>query len=396
MPNAPVLFTKTAPVGTSLDEAARKAALAFEELETEVFEEGIHGGRKFTKADVEEAVKNYNDWGKDFIKSPLVLGHDEKQPLIQNMGMPSLGEMKSCRMVTKPNGSLSVIGKFSDVPKIAVQAIQQRRYRRLSPEIYENYSNPNLDGGKPKGLSFRRISLLGADIPEIKTLADVVALGEDGGLKILFSEPQEDTMTPEQIAQLRKDIAAEMQAEADKRFKAFEEAQKGDIKKLQEENAELKATNVSLAASHAAALLERRSGSIASFIEVQKAGGRILPAWEKAGLKRFMESLDDKKTFKFAEGDKAVEQSPLHFFQDFIKGLPPVVKFGELTETQLELIAKDKQATEATDDLNGALDVAVKKFMEDEKKAGNKTITYSEALREVSIKEPKLVAHLKK
>lgn len=396
MPNAPSLFTKTAPSGTSLDDAARKAALNFEELEAEVFEEGMHGGRDFSKADVEEAVKNYNDWGKDYIKSPLVLGHDEKQPLIQNMGMPSLGEMKSCRSFVKANGKTAAIGKFSDVPKVAVQAIQQRRYRRLSPEIYENYSNPNLDGGKSKGLSFRRISLLGADIPEIKTLADVVALGEESNLKILFSEPQEDTMTPEQIAQLRKDLAAEAQAEADKRFKVFEEKHQGDLTTLKAENAELKAHNVSLAASHASELLARRAGTISAFIEVQKANGRILPAWEGAGLKRFMESLDDKKTFKFGEGDKAVEQSPLAFFQDFIKGLPPVVKFGELTPTMLEAIAKDKAANEATDDMNGKLDLAVKKYMEDEKKAGNKAINYSEALRVVSIAHPELVSQLAK
>lgn len=384
---AATLYKRSAPAGTSLDEAARKAALKFEELTTEVFEEGTHGGREFTKADVEALVKNYNEWGKDLIKSPLVLGHDEKQPLIQNMGMPSLGEMVSCHTYVKPNGKLGVIGKFSDVPTIAKQAIQKRLYRRISPEIYQNFSNPNIDGGKDKGLSFRRISLLGADIPEVKTLADVVAFGEEN-VKVFFAESEEETMTAEQIAALRKEIQDQLQAEADKKFNAFSEANKKELDALKAENKQLKDDNASLATARAADLVASKSAKIAAFIESQKGAGKVLPAWEKLGLQKFMESLDDKKVMKFSEEKDAVEVSPMAFFQEFIKGLPAVVELSEITADDLSKIAVVKGQADSGKK-NVALDAAIKKEMADSAKGG-KVIKYAEAMDRVIAAHPEL------
>jgi hypothetical protein len=290
----------------------------------------------------------------------------------------------------KANGKTGVIGKFTDVPRVAVMAIQQRRYRRISPEIYENYSNPNLEGGKNKGLSFRRISLLGADIPEIKTLADVVAFGEEP-LKILFAEPQEDQMDQAAIEKLVKDAADAARAESDKKFKAFEESQKGAFDTMKAENEQLKKDNQSIAQAHAQGLLAQRSTTISAFIEVQKAAGRILPAWETAGLKKFMETLDDRKVLKFSEASDAKEMSPMSFFQEFLKGLPKVVRLSELTDDDLGKIAEEKNADKGDGDkLNVKLDLEVKKFIESEKKGGT-VLSYAEALRAVTIAHPELV-----
>lgn len=381
------LFKRTAPAGTSLDEAARRAALRFQELECEIFEEGTHGGRKFTKTDVESLAKGYNEWGKDLIKSPLVLGHDEKQPLAENMGMPSLGEMKSCHTIQKPNGKTAIVGKFTDVPDLVAKAIQQRRYRRISSEIYQNFSNPNIDGGKEKGLAFRRISLLGADVPEVKTLADVVMLGEEN-VKVFFAEPEEETMDQATIQKMIQDAVDAEAAKHKKQFDAFSEQNTATLNALKSENAQLKKDNESLAADRAKEIVANRRSAISSFIEGQKAAGKVLPAWEKLGLKRFMEGLDDSKVLKFSEDKDAAEVSELAFFQEFVKALPKVVELSEITSDDLSRIAAAKGGDQGGKK-NVALAAAIDKRIKDARKGGV-VLKYAEAMREVIAESPEL------
>lgn len=378
-----------------MTEAQYLAIMKFGEAEIEIFEDGTHRGRRYTKADLEQIVRNFNDWGKTLIQPPLVLGHDEDQAILKNSGLPAAGWLTSVVAKQKPNGRTVLVGQFTDVPEVVRKAVQKRAYKRISSEIYEDFANDNLDGGKAKGLAIRRIALLGADIPEVKTLADVVAFGE-GTDKFLYAEHEEETMDQAQIEAMIKNAVTAERAEADKRFSAFQEAQKTELQALKDKNAQLEKDNASLSQAHAVGLLERRSQAIASFLEVQKEKGRILPAWETMGLKKFMESLDDKKILKYGEGDKATEMSTLSFFQEFLKALPPVVKFGAMTEDDLEKISATKgvdQGAGAT--VNMALTQAAKKYMEDEKKAG-RVVTYAEALHDVAVARPELVGTLKK
>lgn len=370
-----------------LSEAERVDIMNFGELSAEIFEEGVHGGVPFTASDMLELKQNFDQWGRDTIKPPLVLGHDEKQPLIQNMGLPSLGWLRSVELKTKPSGKMVAIGHFSEVPEVARQAIQKGLYKRISSEIYANYMNPNMDGGKAKGKMFRRVSLMGADIPEVKTLADVVAFGETKDPLIFVEREGESDMSMEAVKELEAKIA-KMGEDQAKTAKALEA--------LTAENATLKKANADLSADFAKTVVKDRQTAISMFIEAQKTAGKILPAWEEKGLAKFMESLDSVKVMKFSEKEGAAEVSPMAFFQDFIKSMPNVVRLGEMTEVDLEKIAAEKAEDRGGDGskVNTKLAAAVAKHMEDSRKGG-RVLTYGEALREVSLSQPELVAKLK-
>ena len=370
--------------------AERMKVCSYEELtNVEIFRSGRHGGKTWTVEDVSHVKKTFDDFGKRLIQPPMVLGHDEDQKLLQNSGMPSLGWAQEVTTRDNEDGTRSLLVRLSDVPALAKRAIQNKRYRRISAEIYADYRNPNLDGGKPKGPVLRRISLLGADIPEVKDLADVVALDEMPSNSLLYVENEGDTtmstepkieavaITPEQFAELTKQVSGLT----------------GSVTKLGEQNAkleaenkDLKASNASLANEHAKSELEKRRMGVASFIEAQKSKGKILPAWEEKGLSHFMESLEGRPAFKFSEGGKDVEKTPADFFREFVAELPAVVEFAEIGTAGLEQIAAEKRAAKVSDKKGVRLDAAVQVA-----RKAQPTLSYAEAARMVAANDPTLV-----
>jgi hypothetical protein len=82
---------------------------------------------------------------------------------------------------------------------------------------------------------------------------------------------------------------------------------------------------------------ERAHERIVSFCETLKKEGRLVPAWEEAGIVKFIEQLPDTAVVKFSEAEGAQEISPRQWFMDFLIGLPKVVEFKELAPRQGEL-----------------------------------------------------------
>lgn len=321
----------------------------FAELENiEIFATGTHRGRTFTRKDLDQIAKNFSEFGA-MIQPPLVLGHDEHQEILQNSGLPSLGWLTEVE-VREKDGDAVLVGKFSDVPEMAKNIIQEKRYKRISAELYEDFQ----EDGKSHGLALRRVALLGADIPEVKTLADVVALSEASSLVYAFSEGGTE-MDPNQ------DLVKRL-AEVEKRNKELSDA-------LAKET------------------VEKHRTSISSFCEELKREGRFLPRWDEMGIKKFLETLDSSKTAKFSEAKEAKQLSALEWMKEFMRALPQLVKLEEIATQNPELIASMKQSGETA---SKALDLAAQTHMAEELKKGRK-LTYVEAVREVAKANPALV-----
>jgi len=108
---------------------------------------------------------------KDKIKPFLKLGHNEMQTLLEADGLPAAGWIENLRKV----GS-KLVADFVGVPKAIYELIKVGSYRTVSSEIYWNFG---LDGEKYPYL-LKAVAILGADIPAVSTLKDIMSLYANG------------------------------------------------------------------------------------------------------------------------------------------------------------------------------------------------------------------------
>jgi hypothetical protein len=142
---------------------------------------------------------------KDTLSPPLKLGHDEKQALVQNSGFPSAGWITGLKRKVATN---KLLAYFSNVPEQIVQLIESGAYRRISAELYNNYIDP--DTKEEFGPTMRAVSILGADVPRIKTLDDLTVIYHSDKLpyKILTEENNMDSIKKleETVKGMKKDV----------------------------------------------------------------------------------------------------------------------------------------------------------------------------------------------
>lgn len=142
---------------------------------------------------------------KDTLNPPLKLGHDEKQALVQNSGFPSAGWITDLKRKAATN---KLLAYFSNVPEVIVKLIESGAYKRISAELYNNYIDP--DTKEAFGPTIRAVSILGADIPRIKTLDDLTVIyhSDKQSYKILTEEKNMDPIKKleEIVKGLKKDV----------------------------------------------------------------------------------------------------------------------------------------------------------------------------------------------
>jgi len=132
----------------------------------ELFEIGQTESADYTEEDLIKIVENFAKL-KDSHRPPMVvLGHDEDQALLQKSGLPSAGWVSNLWARGK-----KLVADFKDVPQQIVDIINKGAYRFPSVEIYHNF----LFNKEAFGPVLRRVALLGADVPRIKSLDDIVA-----------------------------------------------------------------------------------------------------------------------------------------------------------------------------------------------------------------------------
>jgi cation transport regulator ChaB len=249
------------------------------DAEIEVFEAGYHKGHWYGIADLDQMAANFNELGAK-IRPPLKLGHTEEE------GRPALGWMKGVRREGR-----KLLGAFSDMPLKLREAIKQRRYGRVSMELYPSMSFAE---GKYESIwLFAEPDTKGGDKKMGKFTEEEVELRE-----------QEATEKAE--AKYREELARAGFAE------------RAAAKKVDELQA------------------KAREGAVATFTEGLKRSG-LAPALADMAAEVFAR-LDAEKPEKFAEG--TIEKPEAEYFSDFVtefvkrakagKGL--IVEFDEKAE----------------------------------------------------------------
>jgi Skp family chaperone for outer membrane proteins len=138
----------------------------------EVFASGTYRGKTYTDGDLDEVVRYFNDLGpagRNLLVPIVVIGHEETQDFLDRTDLPSAGAVANLRRV----GS-SLFADFVDVPLPIASLIRSKAYRKVSVELYDHDRPFNTGTGEViGGKILRRIALLGGEIPQVKTLADL-------------------------------------------------------------------------------------------------------------------------------------------------------------------------------------------------------------------------------
>ncbi|MCX8036170.1 MAG: hypothetical protein N3D11_03755 [Candidatus Sumerlaeia bacterium] len=166
-------------------------------------------------------------------------------------------------------GGDRLIARLKDLHESLREWIQRGAYKKRSIELYRAFPAT----GRPY---LRAVSFLGACPPEVKGLADPVFREDDGEHVVVeFEEPPAASSDP---------------SDPSNSFAA-----------------------------------------IAQFCETERLAGRILPAWERAGLAAFMLSLDSETPrVESADGRRLTS---LEWFKEFLRALPPQVPLHEIAPT---------------------------------------------------------------
>ncbi len=153
---------KTGRLASRSDETTQLRSIA-------IFVEGEHRGKKYTSVDLNSMVDNFQKFStgpRALVEPPLVIGHEEDQSWT---GIPSMGWVR--RLYRR---GPTLYADFEGVPRQLADLIRAGRYRHVSAEVYDKPP----DGVPGSGRMLRRVALLGGDLPQIKSLADVTALDE--------------------------------------------------------------------------------------------------------------------------------------------------------------------------------------------------------------------------
>lgn len=119
----------------------------------EIFSPGEHNGDKYTEQDLDDMIEAFK--GLDF-RPALKVGHTKDTP-----GAPAYGFVTNLR---KAGGKL--VADFESMHDSVVSALKDRRYDRVSSEIYFNLKR----GGKMFRRALKAVALLGAEVPAVAGL----------------------------------------------------------------------------------------------------------------------------------------------------------------------------------------------------------------------------------
>lgn len=133
-------------------------------------------GLNFTVADLREIAANTNALIQERLHNPPgKLGHDDAQAFARESGLPATGWAHNLRV----KGD-RLVADFAEVPRILYKAFKEKLYRKISSEVYFGFRHPKTQ--KPMGQVLRAVAFLGADIPQVKGLADFL---DEEGQKVL-------------------------------------------------------------------------------------------------------------------------------------------------------------------------------------------------------------------
>lgn len=166
----------------------------------ELFRSGFHRGKKYPERGIQQMADNFAKFsqpenGKSpLVSIPAVIGHEEDQQQLKDTGIPAAGwvenvwtQRQKCPVcaghgTVEKDGArepcpdcdgkgtvLYLLGDVGDVAPAIADAIEHKRYRTTSAEVYDE--PPEKVPGK--GMMLRRVAWLGGELPQIKDLKDI-------------------------------------------------------------------------------------------------------------------------------------------------------------------------------------------------------------------------------
>ncbi len=158
----------------------------------EIFTTSGFSQGEYEPDDIRQVVRNFYKLGK-YVKAllnpPVGIGHDDDQNVLKTLlesdsrlapwltgatldgdDAPAAGWVTGLRIEDNPDGGVTLLADFEDVPDPIAQLIQVKAYRRVSAEIYDDF--PDGDGNR-WGYALRRVSLCGWQPPVNKGMADM-------------------------------------------------------------------------------------------------------------------------------------------------------------------------------------------------------------------------------
>lgn len=301
-----------------------------DKVDIPIFEVGIHNGDTYTKSDLAELAQNFNTLAKQ-VQPPFKLGHiDQKKILPQ--GMPAIGWVYALKQEED-----KLLASIKQIPKRVAELIDAGAYQRISPEIYVPYKDVK---GNVYNKVLAAVTLLGADIPAVKTLPAIEKLYKENSEKNptikVYGGVEDMALSPEELQKLKDQMAALETQVAESKTKLEEadtKAKEADIK-LAEADKALKTKDEALRATAEA----RKKEEIKLFLENGKTDGKILPVFE-VPLQALLESAVSGTLIKFSEADSAGKVSEKEYTQiDLIKEMvtrfPKMVEFEETTGSE--------------------------------------------------------------
>ena len=361
------LFYKEDQRGEELQEFDLEAV---DVLGVEIFAKGMWKEDLYTEKDLDELVTNFQLLRGE-VKPPLKIGHQsdgEQKNFLK--GMPAIGKVVNLRRV-----GTKLLADFQSVPKKVADLIKAKAYDRVSSEIYMRYERRK----KKYGKVLAAVALLGAEIPAVKTLRDVLALYDQNGEGveskiyeyIIGADSDEkivggiDEMTDQEarLVDLEKQIADMAKAiseskttleEKDTTLEEKDQALKekdtalGEKDKeletatttLEEKDQELETTKTQLEEAQAreAEIVEaQRIADIKLFIEKAKEEGKVLPVFE-GDIVDLMCRVDASEKIELTETaeDGTVskrETTMLDLCKGIVGKFPKMIDFDELSSS---------------------------------------------------------------
>ena len=273
--------------------------------------------RTYTVEDLDRIVAatraNLGVSGKE---APAVIGHPTTEA-------PAWGWVQDI----KREGTTLFV-KFRDLVPQFVELVRKQMFPNRSISI-----NPDS--------SLNHIGFLGAKAPAVSGLAPI-ALAQDDTLVITFETPKEGTAMTlldkvKQLLGLADELGAEVTLPGVTKpaatVAAFSQADLDAAEARGRETAK-KAGDDALAVERRTAALTLRKREIVAFCDGLKEKGHLIPAWEQAGIVRFMEELAAREdVVTFAEGE-AGKKTQLQWFMTHLEGLPKLVTFSEVATAE--------------------------------------------------------------
>jgi hypothetical protein len=303
----------------------------------EIFSAGIWNGDKYTKEDLEDMVKSFEDVGH-IIKPFIKLGHNEKQQLLIDDGMPSAGWITKLKVKGE-----KLLADFKGIPKKIKELIDKNAYGRFSSEIYWNLQ---MSGKKHKRV-LKAVALLGADTPAVGTLDDFINLYIENTdeIELKSYHIKEENKMAEHLIQ---DLQSQVKEYSDK-IHAYELKEKEYTNTIDNLNADIKYLKTEIETKEK----EQKTKEVKSYIDSQVKEGKVMP------------SLVEKYTELAMKDFESV--------QEILKNAPKVVPIGDGESQHIDAKAQRKYSDMTEDQKDEYLDTRVREY------ASKHELSYSEA-----------------